>query len=73
MSVELDKLRQLPVADKLHIVEQLWDDIGSADEALLLRDWHLAEARRRAAELEADPQRAITRDELWRRVDHADG
>ncbi len=73
MSIQLDDLRKLSVADKLHIIEELWDDISNSDEPLILRDWHKDEARRRAAELEANPDIAITRDELWRRVDESDG
>lgn len=73
MNIELEHLRKLSVADKLHIVEELWDDISSSDEPLVLQDWHKDEARRRAAELEAHPEIAISRAELWRRVDESDG
>ena len=69
MNVELDQLRKLPIADKLRIVEELWDDIGASDEPLVLRAWHKDEATRRANELEADPDIAITREGLWKRVD----
>ena len=58
MDVELEQLRKLPVADKLRIVELLWDDIHESEEPLILRDWHKEEAGRRAAELEANPRNA---------------
>ena len=73
MNVELDQLRKLPVADKLRIVEELWDDIGASDEPLVVRAWHKDEANRRANELEANPDIAITREELWKRVDKTNG
>jgi putative addiction module component (TIGR02574 family) len=73
VTIDLEELRKLPVSEKLRIVEELWDDIGSSDEPLVVRAWHTTEARRRAAELEADPDLAITRDELWKRVDNRDG
>jgi putative addiction module component (TIGR02574 family) len=73
MTIDLEELRKLSVSEKLRIVEELWDDIASSDEPLVVRDWHKTEARRRAAELEADPDLAITRDELWKRVDNRDG
>ncbi len=73
MTIDLEELRKLPVAEKLRIVEELWDDIGSSDEPLIVRDWHKTEARRRAAELEADSDLAITRDELWKRVNERNG
>ena len=73
MSIELDHLRKLPVAEKLRIVEELWDDIAASDEPLILRDWHVAEAKRRDAELDANPDIALTRDQLWKRVDELNG
>ena len=73
MNPNIDQLRGLPVADKLRIVEQLWDDIHESEEALVLRDWHEQEARRRSEELRADPEIALTSDELWKRVDETNG
>lgn len=73
MNIDLDSLQKLPVADKLHIVAQLWDDISNSDEPLILRDWHEDEARQRTADLKSNPKLAITRDELWRQVDKSDG
>ena len=69
MHPELEHLRKLPVEEKLRVVEELWDDIGESEERFPLPSWHRAEAERRAAELEADPTIALSRDELWRRVD----
>ena len=69
MDTPLEQIQQLPIADRLNLVEQIWDGIGQSDEPLIIRDWHKEEARRRAAELDADPSIAITRDELWKRVD----
>ena len=68
MDTPLEQIQQLPIADRLNLVEQIWDGIGQSDEPLIIRDWHKEEARRRAAELDADPSIAITRDELWKRV-----
>jgi putative addiction module component (TIGR02574 family) len=73
MSVELDQLRKLPIAEKLRIVEELWDDIAASDESLILRDWHIAEAQRRDTELDANPDIALTREQLWKRVDELNG
>jgi putative addiction module component (TIGR02574 family) len=73
MHPAVEQLRGLPVEEKLRVVEELWDDIGSGAEPFPLPDWHRVEAERRAAELEADPAIAITREELWRRVNAANG
>jgi putative addiction module component (TIGR02574 family) len=73
MHPEVEHLRTLPVAEKLRVVEELWDDIGESGERSPLPQWHRAEAERRAAELEADPSIALGREELWRRVDARNG
>ena len=73
MPIELDELRKLPVAEKLRIVEQLWDDIAESDEPFPFQAWHREEAERRAEELDRNPGIAITREELWRQVDGRNG
>jgi len=70
MQPSFDELHSLPVADKLQLVERLWDDIAASDEPLPLPAWHEEEARRRAAELEANPETALTREELWDRCEY---
>ena len=67
MDSPLEQIRQLPVDQQLAIVHQIWD--GLHDERQLVQEWHMKEARRRAAELEADPSIAISEDEVWKRVD----
>lgn len=69
MSIDLEELKHLPVADKLRIVEFLWDEIGAAEETLPADSWQLREAARRASEIRQDPSLAIDGEELWRRVD----
>ena len=68
MSIEFENLRNLPVVEKLRLVEELWDDIAASDEPFPLQPWYLEEAQRRADELEQHPEIALTRDELWQRV-----
>lgn len=73
MHPELEHLRRLPIQERLRVVEQLWDDIAASGERFPLPEWHREEALRRAADLEADPSIALTRDDLWRRVEDCDG
>lgn len=73
MHAEFEHLRQLPIAEKLQLVEALWDDIFSSDEPFPLHVWELEEAQRRAAELDADPSIGLTEEELWKRVDELRG
>lgn len=69
MSIDISNLRNLPIADKLRIVTQLWDDIAASTDPIVVPPDVLREASRRSAELQADPSIAIDDDELWRRVD----
>jgi putative addiction module component (TIGR02574 family) len=73
MLPEVEHLRHLPITKKLRVIEELWDDIAASGEPFPLPQWHREEALRRAAELEADPSIALTRKELWRRVEKPDG
>jgi putative addiction module component (TIGR02574 family) len=72
MAATLEQLRELSVSEKLQIVEQLWDDISDAEIPAIVQDWHKTEANRRRAELKADPSTALTRAELWQRVEETD-
>ncbi len=62
-------LSGLPVAEKLRIVTQLWDEIASSSQPISVPPDVIREASRRSTELYADPSMAIDDDELWRRVD----
>ncbi len=68
----IEQLKSLSIDQKVQIVEELWDDIGSTAEPFPLPAWHREEAIRRGAEVDADPSIALTRDELWRRVQQSD-
>jgi putative addiction module component (TIGR02574 family) len=43
MYMSITELRQLPVPEKLRIIEALWDDIASAQEDYESPAWHEAE------------------------------
>ena len=73
MHPEVEHLRNLPIAEKLRVVEELWDDIGRSEEAFPLPAWHRVEADRCAGELDADPSLALSREEVGSRVDNRDG
>ena len=68
MSIDPSELHNLPVSEKLRLVESLWDDIAASDEPIVLHPWQKDEAHRRSNEMKADPAIAINREELWRRV-----
>ena len=59
MSINISDLQNLPVSEKLRIVEALWDDIGASDEPIVLQPWQRDEAQRRSSEMKADPSIAL--------------
>lgn len=68
MSVDFNDLRNLPIGEKLRIVELLWDDIAASNEPIEFKPWQSDEATSRARQVQDDPSITIDRDELWRRV-----
>ena len=55
----LTEIQKLPVADRVVLVQQIWDQIAESDAVLHLTDAQKAEIDRRASELEANPDIAI--------------
>lgn len=39
MHPDVEHLRQLPIREKLRVVEQLWDDIAESGERFPLPEW----------------------------------
>jgi putative addiction module component (TIGR02574 family) len=73
MNVDLDSLRLLPLAEKLRVVEILWEDIASSAEVLPVQAWMRYEVQQRLVEHDKDPDTALTREQLWQRVDEKRG
>ena len=69
MLADFDHLRQLTIADKLQLIELLWDDISASNEQIIVSPALRGEVESRLAEIERDPSTLIDRAELWRRVD----
>lgn len=57
----IDELRKLPIAERLRLVEDLWDSIAeeSSEETFPVTPELAEELDRRLADLEADPDSAI--------------
>lgn len=68
MHADLDHLRLLPLAEKLRVVEILWDDIATSNEDFPLPEWLHKETEQRLAEHDQNPTSVLTRDEVWQRV-----
>lgn len=67
MSFDLNALHSLPAAEKLRLVEMLWDDLGESGDPIPLPDWVDREAARRCEEMR-DPSCGLSHDETWRRI-----
>ena len=72
MSIDADELRALPAAEKMRLVEMLWDDLGESTEPIPLPDWVDREAARRRDEMR-DPSCGISHEEAWQRIDRRNG
>jgi putative addiction module component (TIGR02574 family) len=64
----IDELRTLPVAEKLQLVEDLWDSIAEAPGAIRLSAAHLDELDRRLDKLEASQVGGTRWDTLKERI-----
>ncbi|RPI89502.1 MAG: Addiction module component, CHP02574 [Planctomycetaceae bacterium] len=69
MSIDFADLRALSPAEKLELVELLWDDLGASDASIPLPEWVGLEAARRRDELIADPKLGLSHEEVWRRIE----
>lgn len=72
MPIDTDGLRALPPAEKLRLVEFLWDDLGDSTAQIPLPDWVDREASRRRDEMR-DPTLGRSHDETWGRIERRNG
>jgi len=58
----------LPVAERVRLVEAVWDSISTVPEALSLTDWQRRELDQRLAELESNPDAGASLEEVFARI-----
>lgn len=68
MPPEVEAVFALSKAEKLQLVEDLWDDIASTPEAIPVHQWQKDELDGRKANLAANPESGLTWDEIVRRA-----
>jgi len=61
-------ISQLSTAERLDLISVLWDSIPDSLEELPIPDWHREELKRRLAAAEADPDGAISWEEVRQRL-----
>ena len=59
---------ELSPAEKLQLVEDLWDDLAGTPEAVAVHDWQKHELDRRKANLLKNPASGLAWEEVKRRV-----
>ena len=67
-NVPIEDLLKLSVAERIQLVEDLWDSIAADAESFPLTGAQKAELDRRLAEHEADPDSAIPWEEVRERL-----
>lgn len=68
MSVSREELRKLPLAERLELVEELWDSIASESDQLSLTPAQIKELDRRFADYQENPNEGVTWEEVRDRV-----
>jgi putative addiction module component (TIGR02574 family) len=65
MPPELDDLSP---SERLQLVEDIWDSLAATPDVIPFHDWQKNELDQRKANLEANPNSALSWDEIVRRV-----
>ena len=68
MSVNPVSVFDLSPAEKLQLVEDLWDDLAASPNAVPVHDWQKEELARRKANLMNNPAAGLSWDEVKQRV-----
>ena len=61
----------LSPAEKLQLVEDLWDDLAGSPDQVPLHDWQREELARRKANLMSNPASGLTWEDVKQRIQHA--
>lgn len=72
MNTTTTSIFDLSPAEKLQLVEDLWDDPAATPEAVPVHDWQKEELDRRKANLTKNPASGLTWEEDKRRVSRHD-
>ena len=67
-AIRLSDVLELPVSERLKLVEVIWDSIAEAPEALTLSDAQRAELDRRLEEYEKNPDEGLPWPEVKARI-----
>ena len=71
MSMKQDlvvEILELPIEERVRLVEAIWDSISAFPEAIPLTPWQREELDRRLAEYDANPNSGLTMEEVFARI-----
>ncbi len=68
MDASIDSIFDLSPAEKLQLVEDLWDDLAAVPSEVPIHDWQKEELARRKANLMSNPAAGLSWDEVKRRI-----
>jgi putative addiction module component (TIGR02574 family) len=68
VKLDMDAIRRLSVAERLALVEEIWESISEDPSAMPISEEQLAEARRRLAAHDADPSSSVPWDLAEKRL-----
>ena len=63
-----DSVFDLSPAEKLQLVEDLWDDLAATPSDIPVPDWHKEELARRKANLKDNPDSLVSWEEVKARI-----
>jgi putative addiction module component (TIGR02574 family) len=71
MSRDLDPSRfdDLPVDEKIDLVQELWDRIAASPDDVPVPDWHLETVRERLAAHRRAPEQTVSWDDVRRELE----
>lgn len=68
MSADVVSVFDLTPAEKLQLVEDLWDDLAASPEDVPVHEWQMLELERRKDNLQSKPGSGLSWEEVKRRV-----
>jgi putative addiction module component (TIGR02574 family) len=73
MTDPIGSVFNLSPAEKLLLVEDLWDNIAASSESVPIHDWQIKELEQREAAYEANPQNTLSWEEVKRHIRNQHG
>jgi putative addiction module component (TIGR02574 family) len=68
VNLNIASVFDLSPAEKLQLVEDLWDDLAADPNAVPIHDWQKAELTRRKANLTKNPASGLAWDDVKQRI-----